>query len=204
MKESDVSFLQFDKRLFFAFLCVSTFALFFIRKTMIESEIALFEVLDMEGDMGIIRILNGLEYLSIPVVFAFKFTIIATMLWVASFMFGYHLTWPKLWQIAMTGHVIFLVPELIRVVWFMITPGDPDLREIQNFYPLSLLQAIGYQEVNESYWYVLKRLNLFELAYWFFLGYATHKLANKNRWIAYAIITIGYVVPFLLWLWFRL
>lgn len=197
MKESNLSFLQFDKRLFFAFLCIVTVLLIFLRKTFVESETAVFEIFAMDGKMQAFNIIYGLQYLSVPIFLLGKFTFVALGLWIATFGFGYRLTFKSLFHIAMTGQLAFVLLELVRFLYFMLVPGDPTLLDIKNFYPLSLLQAIGYEEVSVGYRFPLKMLNLFELTFWAFLITSVHMLSRKKWWKATLIVLFGYILPYL-------
>ncbi len=195
-------YLDFDKRLFFIFFCLISFLLLFMKKTLVESEIAAFEMLEMRGEMGLFKLLNALEYLSIPLVYLWKFTILAFIIWVGSFMFGYKVTYTKCWQIVMIAESVFFIPELLTTLYYILIPSDPSYWDIKAFYPLSLMNLVNYELVDPRYHYVLKRLNVFEIVYWFALIYGLHWTAKKRLDTAYAIVFSSYVLVFFLWLAF--
>ncbi len=195
-------YLDFDKRLFFVFFCLISFLLLFMKKTLVESEIAAFEMLEMRGEMGLFKLLNALEYLSIPLVYLWKFTILAFIIWVGSFMFGYKVTYTKCWQIVMIAESVFFIPELLTTLYYILIPSDPSYWDIKAFYPLSLMNLVNYELVDPRYHYVLKRLNVFEIVYWFALIYGLHWTAKKRLDTAYAIVFSSYVLVFFLWLAF--
>ncbi|WP_226390637.1 sulfate ABC transporter permease [Penaeicola halotolerans] len=173
-----------------------------MKKTLVESEIAAFEMLEMRGEMGLFKLLNALEYLSIPLVYLWKFTILAFIIWVGSFMFGYKVTYTKCWQIVMIAESVFFIPELLTTLYYILIPSDPSYWDIKAFYPLSLMNLVNYELVDPRYHYVLKRLNVFEIVYWFALIYGLHWTAKKRLDTAYAIVFSSYVLVFFLWLAF--
>ena len=160
-----------DKRLFFILLCLITFLLLFIKKNFIESQIAAFEILEQRGEMGFYHLINALQYFSIPIVYLYKFTIIAFILWIGCFLFGYKVFYSEIWHLAMLGECIFFLAEIIKIGWFLFIQTDPDIWEVRAFYPLSLINLTDFRQVSDAWHYPLKVLNIFEVMYWIFLIY---------------------------------
>ena len=83
---------------FFILLCTATLALLVIKKTFIENSTTAFEILDERGEMGIFHAINALQYLTIHLVYLWKFTVISFIIWVGAFMFGYKITFRQTWK----------------------------------------------------------------------------------------------------------
>lgn len=202
MRELYKSILNYDKKLLFILLCLLTFLLLLAKKTFIESEIAAFEVLEQKGEMGLFHLMNGLQYLGIPLMYLYKFTVIAFVIWIGCFMFGYKLTYTQLLGIVLVGEFVFLIPEVLKIGWFFFFVGDPDYFDLSAFYPFSLLQLFDYTSLHPKWMYPLKALNLFEVFYWIALVAGVHYSANKRKNVAYYIVSSSYVLMFGLWLMF--
>jgi hypothetical protein len=194
------SLLEFDKKIYFLFICLFTFLLLYIKKSFIESEIAAFEILDQKGEMGLFNLISALQYLSIPIIYLWKFTITAFVIWIGCFMFGYKITYSQLWGMVLVGETVFLIPEILKLTWFFIFVGDPDYFDLRAFTPFSLLQLFDYKAVAGKWIYPLKALNIFEIIYWFLLIDALHVLAKKKIQVARYIIFSSYVLFFFIWL----
>ena len=194
------SLLEFDKKIYFLFICLFTFLLLYIKKSFIESEIAAFEILDQKGEMGLFNLISALQYLSIPIIYLWKFTITAFVIWIGCFMFGYKITYSQLWGMVLVGETVFLIPEILKLTWFFIFVGDPDYFDLRAFTPFSLLQLFDYKAVVGKWIYPLKALNIFEIIYWFLLIDALHVLAKKKIQVARYIIFSSYVLFFFIWL----
>lgn len=195
-------FYSIDKRVFFIFLCLITFLLLFIKKSFIESQIAAFEILEQRGEMGFYHLLNALQYFSIPIVYLYKFTVVAFILWIGCFMFGYKVFYSQLWQLVMFAEVIFFGAEILKIIWFIFIQTDPDIWDVRAFYPFSIINFFDYKEVGDAWHYPLKALNLFEVFYWGFLVYGVQFLSNKRKDISLYIVLSSYVLWFFLWLVF--
>jgi hypothetical protein len=191
-----------DKRIFFIFLCLITFLLLYIKKSFIESQIAAFEILEQRGEMGFYHLINALQYFSIPIVYLYKFTVIAFILWIGCFMFGYKVIYSQLWQLVMFAECIFFGAELLKIGWFVFIETDPEIWDVRAFYPLSLINLFNFREVPDAWHYPLKALNLFEIFYWFILVYGIQYLSRKRFDISTYIVLSSYVFWFLLWLIF--
>jgi hypothetical protein len=195
-------FTAIDKRLFFIFLCLITFLLLYIKKSFIESQIAAFEILEQRGEMGFYHVLNALQYFSIPIVYLYKFTVIAFILWVGCFMFGYKVIYSRLWALVMFAECIFFGAELLKIGWFVFIETDPEIWDVRAFYPLSLINLFDFRDVPDAWHYPLKAINVFELFYWIILVYGIQYLSRKRFDISLYIVLTSYVFWFFLWLIF--
>ena len=200
MRKLYQSLLQYDKKSLFILLSLLTFLLLLTKKVFIESEIAAFEILEQKGEMGFFYLINGLQYLGIPLMYLYKFTIIALVIWIGCFTFGYKLTYQQLWGVALVSEFVFLIPEVLKVGWFLFFVGDPNYFDLSAFYPFSVLQLFDYSILNDKWIYPLKAINLFEVFYWLALVTGIHYYANKHKQTAYYIVFSSYVLAFGLWL----
>ena len=191
-----------DKRLLFILLCLSTLALLFIKISFIENETAAFEFLQDRPEGAILRIINGVKYFSIPFVYLWKFTVIAFVIWVGCFMYGYRVTYTQCWGVVIGAEFIFLIPEVLKILWFVFVEADPDYNQISAFYPLSLMHFFDYYSIDRRWAYPLRALNLFEVAYWFLLVEGIHHYARKEKRVVWLIVSCSYILLFFLWLAF--
>jgi hypothetical protein len=199
---SENPFYAADKRVLFLLLCALTLLLLYIKKAFIENETAAFEFLQDRPEGMVLQIISGLQYLSIPLIYLWKFTVIGFVLWIGCFMFGYRITYAQCWGIVMAAEFVFLIPELLKIGWFMFIDTDPNYYTIRGFYPLSLMQFFDYLTMDKRWAYPLRALNLFEIVYWFALANGVHYFAKKEKRIVWWIIACGYILIFLLWLVF--
>jgi hypothetical protein len=191
-----------DKRLLFVLLCVLSILLLYVKIAFIENETAAFEFLQDRPEGLILRLLGALKLFSVPMVYLWKFTVIAFVIWVGCFMYGYRVTYGQCWALVLTCEFIFLVPEVIKILWFMAVNTDPTLHEIRAFYPLSLMHFFDYDAIDRKWAYPLRALNLFEVAYWFALVNGIHFHARKDKRVVWLIVASSYILIFLLWLGF--
>ncbi len=195
-------FFDINKTVYFLFLCLATFLVLLMKKNFLEYETAAFQILESKGQIGVFQMINTLQYLSIPLVYLWKFTLIALLLWLGSFAFGYKIPFRKCWQVAMIAETIFLVPEAIKIVHFALGPNDPNLFDIKAYYPFSFMSLVDYNVTPEEYHYPLKALNVFEMVYWVLLCYGIHLAAKKDWAIAIASVASSYILFFFIWIWF--
>jgi hypothetical protein len=191
-----------DKKLLFILLCISTLLLLFIKISFIENETAAFEFLQDRPEGKILQLINALKYFSIPFVYLWKFTVIAFVIWVGCFMFGYRVTYSQCWGVVIGAEFIFLVPEVLKIVWFMTVETDPSFHDIRAFYPFSLMHFFDYYTLDKRWAYPLRALNIFEIAYWFLLVNGIHHYARKEKKYVWIIVACSYILIFFLWLIF--
>ncbi|WP_339788017.1 hypothetical protein [uncultured Imperialibacter sp.] len=188
----------------FAVICVVTLILLFIKKSFIEGELAAFEILQERGEMGFFHALSAVQYLTVPIVYAWKFTVTAFILYVGGFMFGYKLTFKDMWRLALAAELVFFIPELIKIAWFLVVNTDPTYQEIGAFYPLSMMNLFDFESLAPRWHYPLKALNLFEVVYWIALAAGVYVISGKQRKNSIIIVATSYVLWFFLWIGFYL
>jgi hypothetical protein len=191
-----------DKKLTFILLCLATYALLYIKIAFIENETAAFQFLEDRPEGALFQVLNAIRVVSVPLVYLWKFTVIGFVVWVGCFMYGYRVTFSQCWSIAIVSEYVFLIPEIVKIGWFMFVDTDPTYDEVRGFYPLSLMNFFNYYELDKSYAYPLRALNIFEVAYWMVLVNGVHFFSRKEKKIAWLIVACSYILLFLLWLWF--
>lgn len=179
-----------------------TLLLLYVKIEFIENETAAFEFLQDRPEGMVLRVLNGLKFLSIPLVYLGKFTVIAFVIWVGCFMFGYRVTYKQCWGVVIAAEFLFLIPEALKIAWFMTVDTDPDYNDIRSFYPLSLMHFADYSSMDKRYAYPLRALNIFEVVYWVLLVNGIHFYARKDKKYVWAIVACSYILIFFLWLAF--
>lgn len=189
---------------FFIVLCLLYFATFLIKRMFIIDSIAAFEILQERGEMWIMDLFFGLQYLSVPIFLAWKFTVTAFVLWTGCFLFGYRVTYAQLWKMVMIMELVFIAPELLKVLWFTLVETDPNYHEYVAYYPLSLMNFYDFTALPNRWHYPLKALNIFEFAYWFLLTAGIYWLSKKKLNTSALIVATSYVLFFFIWLGYYL
>jgi len=140
-----------------------------------------------------------LGYLIIPILLFLKMSIIAAVLDIGCFFFEQEIKYKKLLNIVVKAEFIFLLVTIFKTVWFYFFQPNFTLEDLQNFYPLSALNIIGYEGLQPWLIYPSQVLNLFELAYWFVLAYLIGKELNENTDKGFSIVASSYGVSLLIW-----
>jgi hypothetical protein len=194
--------LDFDKRLFFVLLVSIFLVIRYLTNTLILEAIPDSEQLDAQGDLLFFHIFNTLNYLWTPFAFLWKFTVIAFLFWSIGLTIGYKVKFKALWQFALVAELIFIFPELLRLLWYMNPSGTVSYLEIQNFEPLSALWLVGPENVHERFHYPLSLLNLFEIGYGVAWVLGFHTVSRRSIQESIPVVVLAYFLPLLLWLTF--
>jgi hypothetical protein len=205
-EEETHSIFDSDKKLTFLILCLVSVLLLYVKKSFIENETAAFEFLQDRPEGAILQLISALQFLSIPFIYAWKFTVIGFVLWVGCFLFGYRITYSQCWSVVMVAEFVFIIPEILKIFWFLFVNTDPTIPEIRAFYPLSLMHFFDYQDLMGSrFAYPLRAISLFEIFYVLvlvrgvnFFSLRIHKQSNLTWWI----VSCSYILIFVLWLLF--
>ncbi len=204
IEQESYAFYDLNRWAYFLLLCLATFFLLLLKKTFVENETMAFEILEERGQMGLFHLISTLQYASIPVVYVYKFTIISFILWIGCFLFGYRVTYGDTWHVAAISESIFLIAELMKVLWFVFFEIDATIFDIRAFYPLSLMNLFDRHTIDPRWVYPLKALNVFEVIYWALLVIGIDYKARKKRSVAKWIVLTSYVLFFFIWLGYYL
>jgi hypothetical protein len=202
---AQTSLFSSDKKLTFITLCLVSVLLLYIKKFFIEYETAAFEFLQDRPEGMILKLISGLQFLSIPFIYLWKFTVIGFVLWVGCFLFGYRINYSQCWSVAMAAEFVFILPELIKIFWFLVIETDPRLDEVQSFYPLSLMNFFDHLTVAKRFAYPLRAISVFEIIYVLILvrGVNYYSLQiHKQQKATWPIVSTSYILIFVLWLLF--
>lgn len=202
LEKEQSSLFATDKKLTFITLCLLSVLLLFVKKSFIENETAAFEFLQDRPEGAILKMISALQFFSIPFIYLWKFTVIGFVLWVGCFMFGFRITFSQCWTVVMAAEFIFLVPEVLKIGWFMFFQTDPTLPEIRAFYPFSMMNFFDYTQVEKRYAYPLKAISIFEIFYVLILVNGVHFYAKREKKAAWWIVSTSYILIFILWLIF--
>lgn len=121
-----------------------------------------------------------LGYALVPLVYLIKFSLVALVLslgvWLATNRFWFK----SLFAVAIEAEVIFLIPVIAKLLWFLFVQPNYTLQDLQLFYPLSLLSMFD-PDTLEAWWlYPLQVLNVFEVVYWGILAYLVAPLLRHQ------------------------
>jgi hypothetical protein len=186
----------------FIVVCLVYMALLFVKRIFIIDSIAAFEVLNERGEIWVFDILYGIQYLSVPIFLAWKFSWTTLCLWIGCFMFGYRLHFNQLWKMVLLAEVFFFLPELFKILYYTLFYSDPNYHDYVAFYPFSLINFVDYTTIAPKYHYPLKSLNVFEILYWPILMAGVYLLSGKKWKISIYIVLSTYAFFYLIWLLF--
>jgi len=142
---------------------------------------------------------HWLNHLYIPLIILVKTLIIATTLYIGLFLFTKETKFKNSWNVVIKAEFIFILVPIIKIIWFYFFQTSYTLDDIQNFYPLSALNIIGYKDLEAWFIYPFQVLNLFELSYVIYLGFQIGELTNTNTDYGLKIVGLSYGPCLLLW-----
>ena len=197
---------QADQRLLFVVLSCLLLGLTFISKeVLVNDEIYLSSLSDQ---MGVDRVKTMLQlqrewewagYVLIPVLYLLKLTLTALSLNVGTMLFNFKVSFNKLFRIALLAEAVFLLPIVLKLLWFIFVQTSFTLDDLQYFYPLSALNFFEPGSVATWWVYPLQLANAFEVAYWLLLAYGLHRLLHTHYDRALTLVLASYLPGLLLW-----
>lgn len=103
-------------------------------------------------------------------------------------------------RIAITAEFIFLIPQLIKIGWFLFFKTDYTLTDIQQFYPLSALNLFKIENLSALLIYPFQTFNLFEILYWILLAGGIKQALSTDINHGIKVVFSGYIPALVLWI----
>jgi hypothetical protein len=197
---------SFDKRLFFLVQCSLLVITSFFTKEMFLTNEFYYENFSEQISFNEINRAIGFQnkwgwlgYLLVPIFYALKFSITASMLFIGVFFLELKYSFKRLFQIAMIAEAIFLIPLVLKIAWFAFFQTDFTLEDFTSFYPLSLQNIFIGNPVEPWFLYPLQVVNVFELGYWFVLAAGISMAFKEDFYNSFSLVVKSYGLGLLLW-----
>lgn len=141
-------------------------------------------------------------YAFLPILYLFKFSIIAIILQAGFFFFDRKISFSIIFKAVMLAEIPFLVVPVIKLFWFLFIQTHYTLNDLQYFFPLSALQLFDVKSLPTWQIYPLQLFNVFELIYWVLLAYWLKRLLNISLNKSMEVVASSYGTGLVLWVVF--
>lgn len=198
--------LDFDKRLYFLTFCIFIVALGLLQQwllltdnlyyTLYGEQLAaerIAEIISFQKEWG------WVGYLLVPVIYSIKFTLVAGTVGVGLLLAGVRFSFRRLFHAAMLAEAVFLIPAVLKLLWFLFVRTDYDFQDLQYFYPFSLLALFDVRSLNPLLLYPLQLFNVFEVLYVLALAWLLRSELNTVFKQRLAMVVRSYLPGLVLW-----
>jgi len=143
---------------------------------------------------------QGVAYVFIAAYLFIKISLVALLLYAGAFFYNKkEFSYGNIWCLVVESEYIFLFVPIIKIIWFSLLQTSYTLEDIQNYYPFSVLNFVGYKGLETWYIYPLQIINVFEVGYWIILGYGIKKVIGVSKEKGIEVVALSYGSGLLLW-----
>lgn len=139
-------------------------------------------------------------FLFIPLWLILKNFVVGLCLQVGLLLNNTKLKFGITFKIALTADFIFLLPQLLKLCWFLIFKTDYTITEVQQFYPLSALNLFKQENLPLLLIYPFQTFNVFEILYWILLAGGIKEALNTDINQGIRVVFSGYIPALILWI----
>ena len=143
---------------------------------------------------------SWIGYFLIPLLYLIKLSLISICLSLGNFFLNNHFRFKIFFNITVVAEIIFLLPVLIKLCWFLFVQTDYDLNDLTQFYPLSALTLVDSETIPRHWLAPLQTLNLFEVIYWCLLAYGVGDATGFSFKRSFGLVMSSYGVGLVLWI----
>ncbi|MGD1958608.1 MAG: hypothetical protein ACFB2Y_07115 [Fulvivirga sp.] len=140
-----------------------------------------------------------MSYIFIPLLYLVKLVYATSSVYTGLFIQSLKISFAKVFSVILVCEPIFLLPKIVKFIWFYFFETEYDLLEFRYFYPFSALSITNIESLSNWFIYPLQMANLFELLYILVVAYFLKKLLNTDYLSMLVVTLISYGVGLLLW-----
>jgi hypothetical protein len=200
-------YFDFDKRLYFALICMLYWAVIMLFDTFIIHDQLYFEAYSEQLAVDRIEAMlkfqqewAWLSYGLLPLFLLIRMSLVSLSILAGAILSEIKISFRKVFQIVLVAEMVYLLPAFIQLIYFIGIAQDYTLQDLQNFDYYSALALIGRSSVEPWLMYALACFNLFELLYWLVLALGFHWVLQRNYWEMLGLVATGYGTVLLLWI----
>jgi|688.fasta_scaffold333307_3 hypothetical protein len=141
-----------------------------------------------------------ITYVVIPLFYLLKFSLISAILSIGVLLSNLKYDFKALFRSVVFAEYTFLIPIVLKLMWFGFVFQEFKLDDLRNFAPFSLYSILNNQQIDDWLNYPLQKINLFELFYWIALAYQLKPVLNENLSGSLAFVGRTYGVGLVIWI----
>lgn len=142
---------------------------------------------------------SWLSILLIPIWLLIKNAVVSLCLQIGLLVQGIKLGYSKTFKIAIAAEFVFLLPQLIKLCWFLLVKTEYSIIDVQQFYPFSVLNLFEHKDLPAFLIYPFQTFNVFEILYWICLAGGLKKSLGSTIDEGIRVVFYGYIPALLLW-----
>lgn len=140
-----------------------------------------------------------ISYVFVPIFLLIKTGLITIILYMGVYFFNKEVQYKEIWEVVIKAEYVFLLVLIFKILWFYFFQSNYTFEDVQYFFPLSVLNIVGYEGLETWYIYPFQVLNVFELIYWLILAYYIGKLTQSTMDKGLKVVAYSYGSTLLLW-----
>ena len=142
-----------------------------------------------------------LGYVLIPIVCLIKCLLTSLCLSLGIFFITNRFDFKNIFSVSVVAEFVFLIPAVIKILWFIFVQPTYTLQDLQLFYPLSALNIFEPKLLEPWLLYPLQVFNVFEVIYWVVLAYLLSKeLPDLDMNRSFGLVMSSYGSGLMIWI----
>ena len=196
------------KNLFLIFVLIlsNTVLLIILNNYIVQDDLYYFHFQDQYSYTKIGEIIEyrrkwlWISYIINPFILLISIQIPVVMVYLGLYLSKLSVKYRDVLKAVLIAHFIFLIPILLKIIWFSFYPVSLDA--LRYFHPLSLFSLFDPELLQVWLYYPLKTLNLFEIVSWLVLAFFLAKFLRKSFDEMLRIVVLYYGSFMICWMVF--
>ncbi|WP_147322051.1 hypothetical protein [Mucilaginibacter conchicola] len=147
---------------------------------------------------SVLELMQKWIYITSGIYLILKLLCITLILQTALFLNSYEIPVSRVFRVVVCAEFLFLIPAGVKIATFSYFYPNGTLLNWHQYYIFSALSF--FKDVPADWYYALQSFNLFEILYWFVLGYGIMRITGLNYDRSLHLVAMSYVPSLLIWI----
>ena len=148
-------------------------------------------------DAAIYETLQHWIYLSSAAYLLLKISAISLIVYIGLYLADEQVDYSDIFNVVVLAEYVFLIPAIVKIASFYYVFPQGTLQDWNQYYPFSALSL--FKAAPTDWYYALQTLNVFEIGYWFILGYLVRGTCRLNFDQSLRIVVTSYLPALFVW-----
>lgn len=146
--------------------------------------------------------MEWVAYVAVVIFYLFKILSVSICVFIGFFFLDKPIRFKSILSSVITADIVFFIPIMIKIIWFAFIVDHYSLMDIQQFYPLSLLNFFDTSTIAIWLLYPLQIVNAFEVLFWFALAYQLKEYLKNDFTESFKFVLTTYGSGLFVWVIF--
>jgi hypothetical protein len=190
-------------------IVLANLLLIWLSKTLLINEVVFYnafsEQMTYERSLKLFEDMNRFSWISYaltPIIMVVKFSLVSFVIYSGIVFYNVQkkISLGSVFKIVIASEIIFVLGGILKLLWFYLVAGNYDFKDLNFFYPLSIINFFNRGELAPIWIYPMQTINIFHLIYILLISFGLSVNQSLKKSETDKIVLFSYLPALVLWI----